>query len=76
MKPPSVAGVVLSAGTSVGATTTLVLQRYGRAYLKKRFDGSVDALLPISLSRSTTFPKLALPLLLPTPTLLPEWIVG
>jgi len=27
MKPPSVAGVVLSAGTSDGATTTLVLQR-------------------------------------------------
>jgi len=31
----------------------------------------VDALLPISLSRSTTFPKLALALP-PTPTLLPE----
>ncbi len=33
MKPPSVAGFELSAGTSVGTTTTLLLQRYGRAYL-------------------------------------------
>ena len=33
MKPPSVPGVVLSAGTSAGTTTTLLLQRYGRAYL-------------------------------------------
>ena len=45
MKPLSVPGVVDSAGTSAGTTTTLLLQRYGRAYLKKRLAGSVEAFL-------------------------------
>ena len=31
--PPSVAGELLLAGSSVGATCTLALQRHGRAYL-------------------------------------------
>ncbi len=43
MKPLSVPGVVDSAGTKAGTTTTLLLQRYGRAYLKKRLAGSVEA---------------------------------
>ena len=53
------------------AGTAIVLQRQGRAYLKKRLAGSVEPFSPMLLTKSTTAPKLVLPLALPTPVLLP-----